>query len=154
MSTVSIATGTQAIGSDIKVNPKTVLVALVLQQVLGALWYSPILFLNPWIQAQGKTAEQIDMSNLTPMILSVIGSLLFATVLSFVAQSANARTAGCGAKLGVTLALGMLVPALAVHYSFLQISSTVILIDGAKELVNGAMIGAFVGACAGRSQKA
>src|SRR2546429_1612246 len=41
------------------VNILAVLVAALLTFVLGAFWYSPILFARQWMQAQGYTPEKI-----------------------------------------------------------------------------------------------
>ncbi len=39
-------------------------IALVVSQALGFLWYSKLLFAKPWMKAIGKTAKQIqDDSN-------------------------------------------------------------------------------------------
>src|SRR2546422_5509273 len=44
------------------VNILAVLVAALLTFVLGAFWYSPILFARQWMQAQGYTPEKIARS--------------------------------------------------------------------------------------------
>ena len=41
------------------VNIVAVLIAALLTFVLGAFWYSPILFARQWMQAQGYTPEKI-----------------------------------------------------------------------------------------------
>ena len=59
---------------EIHVNYISILVAAVISFFIGALWYSPLLFARQWVQATGKTKEEIEK-----------GSSTFAYVLTFIA---------------------------------------------------------------------
>ena len=66
------------------VNFVAVLVAGAAYMMLGALWYSPMLFGNAWMKAIGKTKEQIA-ADFTPM------TYVWAFIGSFVAAYGIAR---------------------------------------------------------------
>jgi hypothetical protein len=44
---------------EITINYLGILICGVLHQVLGALWYSPMLFGRPWLKAMGKSEEEV-----------------------------------------------------------------------------------------------
>ena len=65
-------------------------VALVLTQVLGFLWYSNFLFAKPWMKAIGKTEKQIRaQSTPTVYIYSVVGAGIMLLILSNVLRWAG-----------------------------------------------------------------
>lgn len=63
---------------DIPVNYLAVLLAAISNMVIGSLWYSPILFLKPWMKASG-----VKMGGKNPMpsyIIAFIVALIVAYV--------------------------------------------------------------------------
>jgi len=67
------------------INYVAVLVSAVVFFIIGGLWYSPIMFANPWIKAIGFSDEQIkEMKEKgpgpKPFIISFIGGLVMAFV--------------------------------------------------------------------------
>jgi hypothetical protein len=59
--------------SFVGINPWAVLVSAIAAMVIGFLWYSPILFANPWMRLMGidtndkaKIAEMRKRQNLRP----------------------------------------------------------------------------------------
>lgn len=66
------------------VNFLSIIVAAVAYMVLGALWYSPLLFGNAWMKGIGKTKEQLT-AGASPM------NYIMALILSFVAAYGIAR---------------------------------------------------------------
>jgi len=136
------------------VSYKPIIISVIAQAALGALWYSPILFLHPWIVAQNKTLEAMNSSDPIPFVInfaySVAYTLLLAKLLS--GGPAKSPTAACGAKLGAAVSIGFVGLSLATHYSFLQLSGVVIAVDVAKEVVMGVMTGAILGAGAKRGE--
>jgi hypothetical protein len=57
--------------------------ATVVAMVIGALWYSPLLFVKPWLRAQGKDASCRDGENPAPAILNAMAmNLISALALS------------------------------------------------------------------------
>ena len=96
------------------VNTLAVLVAAVAAMILGALWYSPLLFGNLWIKLSEFTQKQIDegkkKSMVVPYILTFIGTLITGFVLSRFISFSNASTFVDGALVGACAWLGFIAP--------------------------------------------
>jgi len=60
-------------------NHVAILVAVILHQVIGFLWYSNFLFVHQWMAGLGKKASDFDMTNPTPFIADIVGWFLPAT---------------------------------------------------------------------------
>ncbi len=61
------------------VNYWAILVAGAAYFILGALWYSPVIFGKAWMQAVGKSKEQLQKgSSALKMIWAFVGSLVIA----------------------------------------------------------------------------
>ena len=78
--------------------------------VLGALWYSPLLFARPFIALKGWTPEQLAavqaQSHAGEIGLAFLTSLLLAYVLAHFVKFTGAETAWQGAQAGFWLWLG------------------------------------------------
>jgi hypothetical protein len=65
------------------VNFLAVFVAALFNFILGAFWYSPLLFLNPWLKALGKNPKIFKpQMPVAPMVIMGAGSLIMAYVLA------------------------------------------------------------------------
>src|SRR6266699_1681872 len=80
------------------VNIPAVLVAALLTFVLGAFWYSPILFARQWMQAQGYTPEKIAEMKKRGVTRAYVVALL--------ASYTNSTTVVQGLWLGLLAWLG------------------------------------------------
>ena len=84
----------------------SVLVATFVGMVLGAFWYSPVLFGNQWMRALGKTKETLGSAT-GPMIGSVIASLMTAlgvfAIQGFVGVESITQSILIGLVLGVLI---------------------------------------------------
>ncbi len=77
-------------------NYLVVLVAAIAYMILGALWYSPVLFGNPWMTGLAKTPEQIKQE-FSPL------SYLWAFIFSFIAAYGIARMSYWAAADSMTM---------------------------------------------------
>jgi hypothetical protein len=60
-----------------------IILAVVANMVIGALWYSPILFSNIWVKALGKKMEDIDPKGANiGYALTTLGGIITAIILS------------------------------------------------------------------------
>jgi hypothetical protein len=128
-----------------KVPHKLVILTTVLNQLIGFLWYSPMLFLGAWAAAQGKSLSQMTMSDPLPFVWDIAHAIALSYATAWVIARSEASCPVTGAKVGALLALAFTVPALGAHYGFLGLPGTVLLVDAGKELVAGALIGAVFG---------
>jgi len=104
---------------EVSINLLAVLLAAVLNMVLGALWYSPVLFAKPWIASIGKTEDEIKKSSPGFIYaINTIGNLVLAYVLAHFIDYAQATTVVQGAQAGFWVWLGFLVPVLLTVYMF------------------------------------
>jgi len=65
------------------VNYWAVLLAAVLNFIIGALWYSPLLFMNTWIKLSGFSKKDMKCEK-KGMFMGFISSFIGALILSFV----------------------------------------------------------------------
>lgn len=93
--------------TQVDFNWTAIVVAALLNMVIGFLWYSKALFAKQWMKAIGKTEAELKAGgNNAAYGLTMIGAIVMATVLSCIVDYAGAFTAGEGAKLGFVVWIG------------------------------------------------
>jgi hypothetical protein len=99
-----------------EINIWAVLVSTVISMVIGALWYSPVLFGNVWAKLVGFKKDEKHTAT-GPMIGTVIMTLIATFALAIMIQMTGAVTAVDG--LLVALLLCIIISAkIAVNYFF------------------------------------
>src|SRR5207237_9754360 len=92
------------------VNIAAILVAALLTFVLGAFWYSPVLFARQWMQAQGYTPEKVQEMKKKGMTrayaVSALCYVVTAYVVALLAGYTNSTTLAQGLWLGFLCWLG------------------------------------------------
>jgi hypothetical protein len=92
------------------VNILAVLVAALLTFVLGAFWYSPVLFAKQWMAAQGYTPEKLEAMKkrgaTRAYVVSVLCYVVMAYVVALLASYTNSTTLAQGLWLGFLSWLG------------------------------------------------
>jgi hypothetical protein len=135
----------------IGVNLGAVLVCAVVDMVLGFLWYSPILFANPWMKLMGydpndkaKLAEM--QKNAGAMYgLSFIASLLAAAVLSKIITISTVATALYGMKIALAIWLGFVTTVQLTGALFSKQPAKLYAINTGYQLVCFLAMGAILG---------
>jgi hypothetical protein len=77
---------------EIPIHVVPLLVAVVARMVIGAVWYSPPLFLKPWQRLTGITEQQMKEGMGKALIVDFVGSFLMAFVLVHAIRYAGAMT--------------------------------------------------------------
>jgi hypothetical protein len=99
----------------VDINYFAVLVAAIVANVIGAIWYGP-LFGKLWMKLMGFTKKDIDKAKKKGMgksyLLMFVGSLVMAYVLAYFVGILSASTAMGGFQVGFWLWLGLIVPVL------------------------------------------
>src|SRR3989441_6218811 len=85
------------------VNLLAVLVAAVLTIVLGAVWYSPVLFAKQWMHAHGYTPEKVEEMKRRGGVRAYAGSFLCYLVMAYVVGLLVSYTQATGVVQGVWL---------------------------------------------------
>lgn len=84
------------------VNYLAVLVAAVINMVVGALWYSKAMFAKPWMKLTGKKMEDMNGAA-SGYAIAMVGALVQAFVMANLVRDVGAATVGAGATLGFLL---------------------------------------------------
>lgn len=128
-----------------KVNIWAVILAGVSYLIVGALWYSPLLFGKQWIQLNGFTDE--DFKTNKPMWMITLVSFLSATVSAFVISwilGVNS-SATFGAIIGGGIAFFWITMSKLTNVLFENQPVKLFLIHAGFDLVAFMVMGAIVG---------
>jgi hypothetical protein len=126
------------------INVWAVLVAGVSSMLLGAVWYSPLLFAGIWMRESGMTEEKSKAANMvrvmgTAFALSLIGAAVFAMFLGPTADLAF------GAAAGLSAGLCWIAGSFGINYLFEQRSLKLLLVNGGYHTVQYTLIGSILG---------
>src|SRR5262245_20838554 len=122
-----------------------VLVAVLAQQALGALWYSRALFVDLWMAGADRRPEDLAASA-APFVLSWLAALVLATGTAWVLLHTGRTGVKQGMFVGLGISIAFTMPPVVVHEAFLGHPDIVLAIDGAKEIVTALVAGAILGA--------
>lgn len=96
---------------QVEVNYLAVLVAAIASMVLGALWYSPMLFGSKWVKLMGWTQQEMEKRKKgmgKSYGIAFVGSLVMAYVLAIFIAWAGAASVAAGVQVGFWVWLGFL----------------------------------------------
>ena len=65
----------------IKTNYKAIALVVILQQLLGFVWYDLNVFGYLWMESIGKTIDEFNMDDFSPFIFSIAHSILMCFVM-------------------------------------------------------------------------
>lgn len=85
---------------EIPIHFFAIFTAAAAKMLIGALWYSPALFLNTWLRVSGITEEQMKAGMGRALAVEFVGSLIMAFVLAHAVRYAGATTAPQGIAVG------------------------------------------------------
>src|SRR5918999_5423650 len=128
---------------DVDLNWVAIVVAAIIPMVLGALWYSPVLFADPWMRAVGRTREELAGAQLG-YVLSAIGALVSSYVLARIVKWAEVDDLWNGALVGIFVWAGFVATVLAVTTYFGGRPRTLWAINAGYQLVALVLMGALL----------
>ena len=113
-------------------NYLAIIVAVVAGQAFGALWFSPVLFANRWMEAIGTTKEEIEArgDRARPFAIAIGGAIIAALSLALILEDFTGANIGDGLLLGAVLGIGVFAVMDATHKAFTGNNLTHFLIDG------------------------
>ena len=108
---------------DTTINLIPVVIAGVINMLLGTLWYSPYVMGKLWMKSMGKTEEEIKQGSSNASmgliyVVNTIASLLFAYVLAHIVKFASLTTFAEGANAGFWVWLGFVVTTVIPGYLY------------------------------------
>ncbi len=121
------------------INPWAVLVAIVASGVLGALWYSPLMFLRPWSRAAGRKPAQ----GASVYVVTAVTAIAVATAFGW--------WAGPGPSIeeavldALVVGLFFAATSLGLHYAFAGRPLKLWLIDSGFQVARFVLLGLVFG---------
>jgi|SRR5688572_18267825 len=90
-----------------KINYTAVIVCVIMLHALGFLWYSPVLFAEPWMEMVGWTEEKMQASppSAAIWVVNFLTSALSVYVLAWLLTRLNVTNGLRGAGVGLGLAI-------------------------------------------------
>ncbi len=122
-----------------------IIVAIVVNMVLGALWFSPVLFQKRWMALRVGGPMSGTASPLL-YVITAVGALVSAITLDWIIGLAGANTLLGGAIIGLYAGLGFVAPAILSDHLFNERPSTLYLIVAGFPIVGLLIMGAIIGA--------
>jgi hypothetical protein len=127
-----------------EINILAVLAAGASSMILGALWYSPVLFGKAWSAASGVTEAQAKSANMAKtmggaFVLVLIGAAVFAMFLG--PRPAPMFATAAGLSAGLCWVAG----SFGINYLFEQRSLRLFLINGGYHTLQYTLIGLVLG---------
>ena len=112
--------------------------------ILGGLWYSPFLFGKHWMRLTKKKQKNLKI---TPAVvaLGLVGTLITATVFSWILLQTGVHGAVGGMFFGVVLWAGFLLPFAANAVLFEVSPPQLFIIDSLYPLAGLVLMGAILG---------
>ena len=129
-------------------NYLAIVVGVVFNMVLGALWYSPILLGKPWMAATGITMEGIEEAGKGEQYkgyaIAVVVSIVLVLVLALLTHGLGIDEPLDGLVLGLVAGVGLVAASQAPNYSFEGRSLRLFLINLGYSVVGFAVIGVLL----------
>jgi hypothetical protein len=133
----------------VDVNYITVLVTGIVGFIIGALWYSPVLFGKQWMEFSGisskKMKEMKKNGMAMQMIIGFIATLLTSFILANFIVFAGATTALTGLKLAFWIWLGFVFPVQLGMVLWEGKSPNLLVINASHQLVMLIVMGTMLG---------
>jgi hypothetical protein len=126
----------------------SVLLAAVVAFLLGALWYSPLLFAKAWVRAQGHTPEKVaamQAKAARTYASSFVAFLVIAAVLRVFLAHLGVDSVHEGAGWGFHAWLGFAAPISFTAHLYSDKPAAAFLIDTGYQLVYLTLMGAVLG---------
>ncbi len=91
----------------VHVNIAAFVVAVVIKQALGALWFSPVMFGPSWMQLTGCSEDKMKRGMAKGLAIDVVGGLVMAFVLLHAVVYAGATSVAQGIGVGFANWIGL-----------------------------------------------
>jgi hypothetical protein len=113
--------------------------------VLGALWYSPLLFANSWMSLLGRTREELQGGSKLAYLYCFILIFMNVCVLSGIIYLTATSGAVAGMQTALITGLGLVATTFAINYLFQMRPVKLYLIDAGYHLAGMALAGLIIG---------
>ena len=130
----------------VQIHPLPFVVAVLVKVFVGALWYSPVLFLKPWQRLSGISNEQMKGGMAKGMTTWILGAVVMTFVLAHAVYYAGAKTIPLGAAVGFLNWLGFILVVQLDDWAAAKRPTQLLLINAGGNLVALIIMGAVLAA--------
>ncbi|TMI76544.1 MAG: DUF1761 domain-containing protein [Bacillati bacterium ANGP1] len=121
-----------------------IVVAAIAQFIIGWIWYGP-LFGKTWMSMMGMSQQSMSREGMgKTMVLTFIGSLVTAAVLSMLVGWMGAKTLSTGIAAGFWAWLGFVATVTLGGVLFAKMSWNLYILNNAYQLISLAVMGAIL----------
>jgi uncharacterized protein DUF1761 len=128
----------------VHVNILALVVAVVAKGIVGAVWYSPALFLKHWMQLTGVSNETMKAGMAKSLTVETIGNLVMAFILVHAIRYAGATTIAQGLGVGLANWLGFILTIGVTMAMYEQRPMKLVAINAGYQLVGILLMGAIL----------
>ena len=129
----------------LKINHAAVWILVLVQQIIGGIWYSPFMFAEKWINLTGKTMADFSNASMTPYIVSILNSIIMLYVMAYLFKKLNVESFVTGLFYAFLFWIGFLYVELVTFNSFELRPYGLNLINGGKSFVTFLVSGFVLG---------
>ena len=128
------------------INYLAVIVAAIAYMVLGAIWYSPILFGNAWMTGVGKTKEQLAAGGPIKYFWGLVFSFIAAYGIARLMLWTGRDTVADGIVIGLLAGICFVMTTMGVNDTFEGRPSGLTVINILYHIVGFLVLGIIIGA--------
>jgi hypothetical protein len=103
------------------INYLAVVAGVVMNMIVGGLWYSPLLFAKPWMAETGINMDAISEDKagmIRGYVVSVIASIAIVFAMSVLVEATDASGVTDGLLIGLLAGIGFVATTQAANYTF------------------------------------
>jgi len=130
---------------EIQVNFFAIGVSVIAVILIGALWYSPLLFGDAWLKGHGYTTDHMKEIAGRNLLFSLISYAVMASVLSVLCSYAGVSSYSHGALMGALVWVGFLATLGMTAHLVLDRPWSIYFIDVGYQFVYSITMGAIIG---------
>ena len=121
------------------------MVAAFVVYVLGAVWYSPVLFARPWMRVAGMSEADVQSGSVVALVVQAVVTVITAAVLAVVVSWSGADNPLEGAAVGMLLGGGLVALDQTKMIAFERRSPTLFAINNGYTVLAFAIISSVYG---------
>jgi len=130
---------------SLKINHAAVWILVLLHQIIGAMWFSPFLFADKWMQLMGKSMQDFENATITPYIISIINAIIMNYSMAYLFRKLNVENFMKGLYYAFIFWFAFLFLEIMTYNAFELRPVGLALIDGGKSLVTFLVSGLVLG---------
>jgi hypothetical protein len=93
--------------NSVELNWVAIVVAAFVVYVLGAVWYSPVLFARPWMRVAGMSDADVQSGSVIALVVQAVVTVVTSAVIAVIVSWSGADNPLEGAAVGLLLGAGL-----------------------------------------------